>query len=73
MLSSTCFKWIISEVVELRYIVGEELISKLDKGSGDESDQRVVRDCFTALMTCPDDVVRQQLMVLLKRLQHECW
>ena len=65
-------KYFVSGVVELRDIVGEELVSKLVESSGDESDQLAVRSCFTALMTCPDDVVQRKLKALLERLQRNC-
>jgi len=68
-----CSTAFISEIVELRHIIGEELISKLAESSGDESDQLAVRDCFTALMTCPNDIVQRQLKALLERLQRNCW
>ena len=62
----------ISGVDELRHIVGEELTSKLVESCGDDSDQLAMRDCFTALMTCPNDVVQRQLKALLERLQRNC-
>jgi len=61
-----------SEVVELRHIVGEELISKLVESSDDASDQHAMRNCFTALMTSPNDVVQCQLKALVERLQLNC-
>ena len=62
-----------SEIVELRHIVGKELISKLIRSAEDESDQSALRECFTALMTFPTDVVRHQLEALVNRLQCNCW
>jgi len=61
-----------SEVVELGQIVGAELISKLAESTDAESEQLAVRECFTALMTCSNDVVQRQLNLLLDRLQCSC-
>jgi len=62
----------ISEVSELRHIIGEELISKLVESDGEESDRLAVRACFTALMMSPDDIVQKQLNTLRERLQRNC-
>jgi len=66
-LSQTNVSIYFLDIVELRHIVGDELIGKLVKSTGNESDQRAMRDCFTALMTCPNDVVQQQLTALIER------
>ena len=66
------FTVFIVDILELRHIIGEDLISKLVESRGDEADQHAVRDCFTALMTCPVDVIQQQLKALLGRLQRNC-
>lgn len=63
----------ISDVVELRRVIGEELVLELVESSSEESDRLAVRSCFTALMTCPDDVIQKQLNILHERLKRDCW
>jgi mannose-6-phosphate isomerase len=59
----------LKDVSELQQIVGDVLILKLASSFDENSVKLAVQDCFTALMTCADSVVEQQLKSLVSRLE----
>ncbi|XP_044727663.1 mannose-6-phosphate isomerase [Chrysoperla carnea] len=59
-------KEFIKEIPELKNVIGEELAEKLLQ-STDENYTNILRECFHALMTCPEKKVESELNFFLDR------
>ena len=55
-------------VPELGSIMGASLTAALGAATNEGDVQSAVQDCFTALMTCPPDVINDKLNALVSRL-----
>ncbi|KAG8228285.1 hypothetical protein J437_LFUL006253 [Ladona fulva] len=59
----------LENIVELRILVGQEVASQL-MNSDETGLQKALKDCFSALMTCPDDRVLTQTNAFIARLSN---
>ena len=64
-----CSMFLCPDVPEFSDIIGSSLVEKLEQSSDHSQTQNILQKCFTALMTCDPDIVKEKLAALVKRLQ----